>query len=74
MIKLTELRNAEIAFVPWKKECNAVARGGGGHKPQKIFEMQFNMKGLKSPPKSALESQNLDKWKSTEVLVSCPTL
>ena len=66
MIKLTELRNAEIAFVPWKKgistsKCNAVARGGGGRKLQKIFEIQSNMKGLKTPPKSALESQNLEK-------------
>ena len=79
MIKLNELRNAEIAFVPWKKEfppANAMRlpRGGGvgargGHKPQKIFEMQSNMKGLKTLPKRAFESQNLEKWKSTEVLV-----
>ena len=73
MIKLNELRNAEIAFVPWKKEfppANAMRLpGGGGHKPQKIFEMQSNMKGLKTLPKRAFESQNLEKWKSTEVLV-----
>ena len=56
-IKLSELRNVEIAFVPWKRnfhqrmQCGR--RGeGGGHKPQKIFEMQFNMKGLESMKKT----------------------
>ena len=45
-IKLSELRNAEIAFVPAGKgistsECNAVVEGERGHNPQKIFEMQL---------------------------------
>ena len=45
MIKLTELRNAEIAFVPWKKEfpppANAMwspGRRKRGHKPRKYLK------------------------------------